>query len=78
MLKVSGLVSNFELDKKSPVKWVWDIDDNPIHAEDIPEGGPCGGEVTFFTSYVDDQKYGMCMSCCVPWEEEGLYEENRQ
>lgn len=50
-------------------KWVWDFDGNPIHAEDIEEGGPCAGEVVFFNSQFTNEEFGMCMSCCEPWRE---------
>lgn len=51
-------------------KWVWDADGNPICASNLPEGGPCVGEVVFFHSYVTGEDFGMCMSCTEMWEEE--------
>lgn len=51
-------------------KWVWDIEGNIIHAENILEGEPCAGEVIFFHSQFTEEEFGMCMSCCEPWKEE--------
>lgn len=37
-------------------RWHWDEEDNPRHLG-------CGGEMTFFQTYVGEEA-GMCLTCC--------------
>lgn len=42
--------------------WFWDSEDNPTCTK-------CCGEVLFFWDFDDTTEFGMCMTCCEPWEE---------